>query len=160
MAKFKDKHLLDIVKWAEEGFADYQIAHNLGVANSTFAFWKKTKPELAILLEKARAPKLLEVVDALYRIAIGYDTIETSVEKCGARKVIKKVKKAYPPNVKAISMILTNRMPDEWTASQRIGVDVKGMVQTGELDVSKLTDDQLAAIGAALGTVNDSSDGK
>lgn len=153
--KYRDKMLPKIKEWAAAGLANYQIAHNLSVSNATFSFWVKTKPELVVLLEKARQPRLLEVVNNLYKVANGYETVEMHVEKCGARKVIKKIRREVPPNVKAISMILTNRMPEEWTASAKIGIDVKGLIQAGEIDVSKLTDEQLDAIGAALRTDDD-----
>jgi len=151
------KHMLpDINRMAEEGLADWQIAHNLSVDKSTFTYWKQIHPEIKLILEQARQPIVDEVEDALLRRALGEEYTEThteSVGRSGKKKRIqriKKIRKRVLPDVKAIQFYLTNRAPERWKFSQKVGLDTNVMADLKNMDLSKLSDDQLGAVEEAL----------
>jgi len=66
--------LLEIEAWARDGLIDEDIAHNLGVAYSTFCEYKK-RPELSEALKKSKAVADIIVENALFKKACGY-TVE------------------------------------------------------------------------------------
>lgn len=147
--KYSDTKLTLIDAWAREGLSDAQISTNLGVNVTTFNYWKRTRPELALLLEKAREPIIREVENALYKRAIGYKFTEVNVERSRRKKIIKKTLKEVPPDVKAIIFYLTNRVPSKWKFSSKIET---GPITDpeGEMDLSKLSDEKLALLEEAI----------
>ncbi len=155
--KYNDKLLPKIKEWAEQGLNDGQIAINLGVDVTTFSFWKRTKPEITILLEKARQPIVTEVENALLKKALGTIVEDITIEKCGRKKVIKKMKRTVPGDVKAMIFYLTNRQPDKWRFANKIE-KVTGQKADDSLDVSKLTDEQLSQLNEIIEKAHGSSD--
>lgn len=152
--QFSSRKLPKIVKMAESGLADWQIAHNLGVEKGTFVWWKRTHPELKLALERAREPVIQEVENALYKRAIGYDTEEVHIEKIGGRRRIKRIQRAMAPDVKAIAFYLTNRAPEKWKNTQKIELEGNGGVHIDSLNLSQLSDDQLNVLAEAVRTAH------
>ena len=121
-----DDGLLRVEGWARDGLIDSQIAHNMGIAYSTFRDWCGKFPALSAALKKGKAPVDVEVENALYKRAIGYtatETIEeitTSGEKGpdGQYKIkerhIRKLTREVPPDVTAQIYWLNNRKPKQW----------------------------------------------
>ena len=114
-----DDGLLRIEGWAREGLIDSQIAHNMGICYSTFKEWLTRFPAMSVSLKKGKAPVDLEVENALFRRAIGYDYEETVTEVVqgadGAeREHIRRHRKHMPPDVTAQIFWLKNRRPDRW----------------------------------------------
>ena len=114
-----DDGLLRIQGWAREGLIDAQIAHNMGIAYSTFRDWCGKFPALSAALKKGKAPVDLEVENSLLKRALGYDYEETVTEIVqGAdgteRKQVRKHKRHMPPDVTAQIFWLKNRRPDRW----------------------------------------------
>ena len=60
----KDK-LVVVEGWARNGLTEKQIAHNLGVAYSTFRVYKEKYPALSAVLKKGREVIDFEVEGAL-----------------------------------------------------------------------------------------------
>lgn len=56
--------------WAREGLTDEQIAHNMGIANSTFYEWKKKSTEISGALKKNKDIVDFEVENALLKSAM------------------------------------------------------------------------------------------
>ena len=111
--------LLRIFGWARDGLTDEQIAKNMGIRQSTFYEWQNRFPEISDTLKKGKAPVDLEVENALYKNAIGYDYEETvtEIEELAGgkqKKHIRKIKKHKPPDVTAQIYWLKNRRPDKW----------------------------------------------
>lgn len=157
--KYTPRMLPKIAKMARKGLFDGQIAMNLGIAYGTFRMWKKTKPELVLILEKNRIPLIKKVENALYKRAIGYETKEIQVETMpGGRKKRKVIHKEIIPDVKAIMSFLTNRAPEDWSISQKVGVEVSGSVKMSDLDFSKMTDEQVALLTKAIEDVYSETD--
>lgn len=83
--------LVLIQGWAREGLSDEQIAHNMGIAYSTFREWKKDDSLRAI---SAALKSGKEVTDYLVENAL--------------------YKKAREGDVTACIFWLCNRRPDKW----------------------------------------------
>lgn len=104
-----------VAGWARSGLSDEQIAHNMGIAYSTFRVWRDKFPELATVLAKTKEVVDLEVENALYKRAIGYDSEETIIEQTdGGKKHVKKIRKHIPGDTVAQIFWLKNRRPDKW----------------------------------------------
>lgn len=114
-----DDGLLRVEGWARDGLIDSQIAHNMGIAYSTFREWCGKFPALSAALKKGKAPVDLEVENALLKRALGYDYEEITTEIYDMpdgtqRKHIKKVTKMVVPDTTAQIYWLNNRRPDRW----------------------------------------------
>lgn len=121
-----DDGLLRVEGWARDGLIDSQIAHNMGIAYSTFRDWCGKFPALSAALKKGKAPVDIEVENALLKRAKGYSYTETIEEiktygkkdKDGNYKIkerhIRKVTKEVPGDVTAQIYWLNNRRPDRW----------------------------------------------
>ncbi len=60
--------------WARDGLTDEQIAHNMGVAYSTFRVWKDKYPAIPAALKTSKEIVDYEVENALLNKALGGDT--------------------------------------------------------------------------------------
>lgn len=129
MAKYQewltDDKLILIQAWARDGLTDEQIAHNMGIAYSTFKEWKKKYTAFSAILKKGKEVADYEVENALYKSAMGYDKEECTFErrfnkKTGEYEMIctKKVVKHIPPSNTAQIFWLKNRKPDVWRDKQ------------------------------------------
>lgn len=98
MAKYEywleDENLTLLEGWARDGLTDEQIAHNMGIAYSTFKEWKKKYPTFSAALKKGK-----EVVDFAVENAL--------------------LKTALVGNVTAQIFWLKNRRPDKWREKQK-----------------------------------------
>lgn len=119
MAKYQDwlkeENLILIEGWARNGLSDKQIAHNMGIAYSTFREWKDKYPVFSATLKKSKEVVDLMVENALFKRAIGYDYDEVTEEyspKDG--KKTKKVKKHVAGDTTAQIFWLKNRKPEDW----------------------------------------------
>lgn len=65
----QDKLIL-LEGWARNGLTDEQIAHNMGIATSTFYEWKKKNPKFSEVLKKNKEVVDLEVENALLKSAL------------------------------------------------------------------------------------------
>lgn len=84
-----DEGLTLIGGWAMQGLNDEQIAHNMGIARSTFYAWKNDYKDFSDVLKKNKEVADFEIVNALYESA-----------KNG--------------NTTAMIFWLKNRMPKQW----------------------------------------------
>ena len=72
--------LLQIAAWARDGLIDEQIAHNMGIRRSTLSEWKKRFSDIADALKKNKNIVDIEVENALYKRAVGYEYTEKTIE--------------------------------------------------------------------------------
>lgn len=115
--------------WARDGLTDEQIAHNVGVSVKTLYNWKESQLPILHALKKGKEVVDIEVENALYKSAIGYDyeevTQETVVNPMTGEAVkdengkpiiatTKIVKKHVQPSNTAQIFWLKNRQPDKW----------------------------------------------
>lgn len=124
--------LLEIEAWARDGLIDEDIAHNLGVAYSTFCEYKK-RPELSEALKNSKAVADIKVENALHKKACGHTVKVKKTFKCkvtkydpvSGRKISEEeeLKEGWdevyvPPDTMAIIYWSNNRMPEKWRQKQ------------------------------------------
>jgi hypothetical protein len=105
-----DDGLLLLEGWARRGLTDEQIAKNCRVKAATLYNWKKKYFEIFEALKKGKDIVDIEVENALYKRAVGYEYEESKLED-GVRT---ETKKHMPPDVTAGIFWLKNRMPELW----------------------------------------------
>lgn len=145
MAKYEEwlteEGLLLIGGWAMDGLTGEQIAHNMGIAYSTFREWKKTYPALSAVLKKNKEVADRHVENALFKKATGFTATDRVVSskklveyKDGKRvrevtvPVVVEVERYYPPDTTAEIFWLKNRKPDHWRDKQNMEVNGEGKV--------------------------------
>ncbi len=113
--------LLLLQSWARDGLTDEQIAGNMGISHTTLYEWRKKYPNISEALKKGKEVVDVEVENALYKRAIGYDYEETTEEQSedGYKKRV--IKKHMPPDTTACIFWLKNRKPREWRDKQEVG---------------------------------------
>lgn len=107
--------LLLLEAWARDGLIDEDIAHNVGISPATLYEWKKRFPEISEALKKGKEIVDIQVENALFKRAMGYEYEETKIiisEKDGKR--VETVKKQMPPDTTAQIFWLKNRKPEKW----------------------------------------------
>lgn len=115
--------LIKIGGWARDGLSNDQIAHNIGVAVSTFYVWKLESPELSEAIKKSKEVVDREVENAMHKSALGYyvEEIKETIEKDELgkdRKRVERNKKWIAPNPTSQIFWLKNRKPKEWRDKQ------------------------------------------
>ncbi len=123
--------LLKIEAWARDGLTDEQIAHNMGIAQSTLYEWKKNYSEISEVLKKGKEIVDIEVENALLKKALGYSYKEITRERLlnpntgeSGMVITKEVTKEVQPDTTAGIFWLKNRRPDLWRDKQLIEAEV------------------------------------
>lgn len=125
-----EPRLDEIAAWCRDGLTDKQIASNLSVSVTTLFKYKAEKPELVQALKKNKEIADLEVENALFKKAIGYEYKEVIDEVFGtptgefyddgkpkltADRVRRRtITKVMPPDSTAQIFWLKNRQPEKW----------------------------------------------
>ena len=116
-----------ICGWVSDGLSDKQIAHNIGIAESTFYEWQKKYPEFATVLSEAKKKPKLELENAMYKLATGQmyvEEVRTSLDPQGQRVTkIDKVKKQLPPNAQIQMFLARAWMPEKYKDEQMSEMD-------------------------------------
>lgn len=130
--------LLKIQGWARDGLSDKQIAHNIGITQTTLYEWQKRFPELSEALKKGKEVVDREVENALLKRALGYEYDEVTQEPVTDKdtgitemRVTKRVTKQIVPDVTAQIFWLKNRKPDEFRDKR--DVELSGSVDLGSI---------------------------
>lgn len=130
--------LLKIQGWARDGLSDKQIAHNIGITQTTLYEWQKRFPELSEALKKGKEVVDREVENALLKRAMGYEYTEVTQEPVKNKdtgevqmRVTKRVTKQIVPDVTAQIFWLKNRKPDEFRDKR--DVELSGHVDLGSI---------------------------
>lgn len=63
-----------LTAWARDGLVDGQIAKNMGISEATLYNYKNKYPEIRQALQKGKEVVDIEVENALFKKAIGYNT--------------------------------------------------------------------------------------
>lgn len=125
---------------AMRGASDDEIADTFGVSRQTFAKWRRAYPTMEKALEEGRMQVDADVVESLYRQAVGYTYEEDAPTKTG----VVRLERYRIPDVGAIKYWLDNRQPSHWKSSQ-----------TTRVVGSKNPDGSDAPIGVKVETRND-----
>ena len=142
MAKYDywitEEGLIELEGMARDGLTDKQIAHNIGIAESTIYEWKKKFPELSEALKKGKAVVDRQVENALFKAALGFTYEEEQVSNTGAVVTTKKYAK---PNTTAQIFWLKNRKSDTWRDKQHIEQTNRNIeIELGEWDEDEAED--------------------
>lgn len=122
--KYRHEYVLQASQLIADGKNQRQCQDFFGVSRQTWITWKKRYPEFLDALNSALEGKVKNVVDALYKKALGYTFLEVSksVTIDGTKKKIqskKETSKEVPADVGAIKFFLTNRDPDNWQSLKK-----------------------------------------
>lgn len=119
-------NLLRLQAWARDGLTDEQIAHNMGINTRTLNEWKKKYSPIMQSLKDGKEVVDIQVENALFKRAIGYDYEEvTEVREEGVLIQKKVVKKHMAPDTTAQIFWLKNRKPEMWRDVKRVDSEVK-----------------------------------
>ena len=141
-----DEDNLELLEcWSRDGYTLADIADRIGINRATLDQWRRVYPEIALALKKGREIIDYKVENALLKSALGYKTKEvkvTTVMRFG--KVIETTKdvtnKEVAPNVSAINMWLTNRLPDKWKKNRDQVIDLDDEDTSIQVTVTRAKD--------------------
>lgn len=129
--------LVEIEAWARNGLTDEQIAKNLDLSIRTFYEYKNKYPQFSQSLKRTKAIADIEVENALYKRAVGYEIVEetTQIKEVNGVKTthMKKVKKHIAGDVVAQIFWLKNRKCKDWKDrpdeefDNNINITIKGI---------------------------------
>lgn len=133
-------HLEIIAAWCRDGATERDIAKKLGISLSSLNKYKADFPEFSDTLKRNKELADVQVENALFRAATGYEYEEVKTEyiengKQGQRgnirnndtgtcRKVTRIKKVVQGDVTAQIFWLKNRKPREWRDKQEF--DVKG----------------------------------
>lgn len=124
MAKTKydpDTFPLRVEGMARDGLVEADMAKALGIAQSSLSNYKLRYPEFQAALDRGKAPVDVQVENALFKRACGYETEEKVITKMpdGSTRVEIR-KKQVPPDTVACIFWLKNRKPKQWRDKQEV----------------------------------------
>jgi len=121
-----DDGLIQLEAWARDGLTDEQIAANMGISTTTLYSYQKRHTAIFNALKKGKAVVDIQVENALFKRAIGYEYTEVTSELVyGEMMVTKKVKKEVQPDTTAQIFWLKNRKPAEWRDRKDLDMNAK-----------------------------------
>lgn len=100
------------------GYTDKQLADFFNVNESTITRWKTKYPEFCTSIKKGKEFADIEVVESLYKRALGIEYEEVELKTDGKAKSKRVVKKFIPPDTTAQIFWLKNRQPQKWRDKQ------------------------------------------
>ena len=105
--------------WARDGLTDDQISHNMGCNVRTLYVWKKNHPQIDAALRAGKGVVDIQVENALFKRAIGYDyeevkTIIETMPDGEKRQRAERTRKHVAGDVTAQIFWLKNRKPIDW----------------------------------------------
>ncbi|MVP00357.1 transposase [Paenibacillus lutrae] len=128
-----------IEAWARDGLTDEQIAHNLGIATSTYYDYKANNEEFSEALKNGKDDIDIIVENALLKKALGFEFVEETREPLynpvtgealmgpdGKALIVvtKVVRKQAAPDTTAQIFWLKNRRPQAWRDKQEVDTTV------------------------------------
>lgn len=119
--KYRKEYADQVLTLIAGGMTQTQVHQFFGVTGQTWANWKRNNPALLENVNHGLTKKSGQVIDALFKSAIGYESIEETVveESDGTKekRTKKRVKRNVSPNTASIQYYLNNRIPDKWKRS-------------------------------------------
>ena len=113
--KYKPEYLAVMYKVTELGGTDKDVIAAIGVSERSLNSWKKKYPEVSAALNQGKDFANHEIKTALFQVAKGFKCDDTKFATFeGQITDSRKIKRHYPPNVRAIQFWLINRDRDNW----------------------------------------------
>ena len=137
-----------VYKFCLLGATDAQLADFFEVAESTINNWKKEHPEFLESVRRGKTIADANVAEAFYKRATGFEKEDgEKVFQYQGEIIRAQIKEYFPPDSGAALNWLKNRQPDKWRDNKNLDLTTKGE-SLHKPDLSKLTDEQLAALSA------------
>lgn len=136
-----DDKILLISAWYRDGLDNKQVAHNLGIGETTLKDYKKKYPLVATASKTNKEIADIVIENSLYKRAKGYKYDEVTKELTGNKedgyelKVTKIVTKEVAPDTTAQIYWLKNRKPVQWNDRKEsaINTDVEDLTSVAEM---------------------------
>ena len=125
-----------LAAWTRAGCSAGEIARRCGVREAVLLGWAQRCPGVEAALRTTGEMADAQVENALLRRALGYRYTEVTEEENGSGVKRRETHKYEPPNITAIKLWLSCRLPEKWGA------------RLGEADARGKLDALLAALGA------------
>ncbi|MWN31004.1 MULTISPECIES: hypothetical protein [unclassified Gilliamella] len=132
------------------GYTDKQLADFFNVSEQTINTWKTKHPQFLESIKKGKEIADVEVVESLYKRAIGIEYEEVELKTDGKNKSKRVIKKLIPPDTTAQIFWLKNRQPHKWRDKQEIDHQSSDGSMSPK-QVKDLTDEELEAELAKYG---------
>lgn len=144
-----EEGLIKVKGWAMDGLSNKQIAHNIGITETTLYEWIKSYPVFSEALKQGKEVIDRQVENALLKSALGYESEETKTymkdDGNGKQtKHVERTKKQVQSNAAAMIFWLKNRKPQDWR--ERKETELSGSVNTNVSAMQDLTVDELKAL--------------
>ncbi len=144
-----------IEEWARVGLTNKQIAHNMGISDTTFYDWQQKYPAFSDTIKRGKEVADQQVENALFQRAIGYTAIDKVTETTEKGMHTKETQKHIPGDVTAMIFWLKNRKPEQWRdkVQNEISGTMTNQVVTNPYD--ELTTEQLKTLADAFDKYDD-----
>lgn len=125
--------VVEVENLAMKGLTVAEIAKSIGVSTKTLYNWFKTKPDYLHAIKKARGLADIQVENALFKSAVGYEFTEVEHERRrlegGGYGLIetKRTVKDVQPSVGAMVFYLKNNMPEKYKDKVEANVTVTNL---------------------------------
>ena len=128
-----------LAAWTRAGCSAGEIARRCGVREAVLLGWALRCPGVEAALHTTGEMADAQVENALLRRALGYRYTEVTEEENGSGVKRRETHKYEPPNLTAIKLWLSCRLPEKWGA------------RVGEVDAQDKLNALLAALDAQAG---------
>ena len=116
------------------GLSRQEIAEVIGTKAKYIDDILAENPDLQDAVKEARKKADIQVVNALFKRALGYNYCEVLYDNYG--KIYRKMYKHLPPDVTACIFWLKNRMKDEWADSFKGELTLRDRMDLGSRQLS------------------------
>lgn len=133
-----DDGLLILKGWARDGLSNKDIAHNLGVSESTFREWRTNHSAISAAIKTGREPIAVKIEDAFYSRCDWREVEEIKEEifrDSNGRETRKKTitKRTIPPDTAVLIFALKNLRPDKWQDKPRDETEAAALSKAKEI---------------------------
>ena len=112
--KYKEEYNEQVEKLARLGATDKELADFFNVTEQTINNWKLDRDGFFESLKRGKLLADANVVDSLYKRALGYEHDEDKIFVVDGQPLIVPTIKHYPPDTVAAIFWLKNRRSDAW----------------------------------------------
>lgn len=118
-----EPYLDDIYEWLKQGYTDYSIAEQLGIARQTLAKYKETHDNLITVYARARTERNCLVMNRMFSKACGETVVAVKQKLDKQGNIVDLKEEQYiPPDVNAADLFLRNNDDSYKSAKADTGV--------------------------------------
>lgn len=118
--KYKEEYNKQVVKLCKLGATDAEIADFFGVCEATINNWKLEDNGFLESIKEGKIIADMNVVNSLYKKAIGYEQEAVKIFQFQGEKVIVPYTEKFQPDTTAIMAWLNNRRPGQFRNKQEV----------------------------------------